>query len=189
MQAGTMWSGAAAKGALALIATFALAGCGGTQQALGLVRTSPDEFAVVAKAPLVLPPDFGLRPPIPGAPPIVVAADPAAQAAAAINNAARLGLPLAGGAAAALGGAGRTLGETALLGAAGVAEAGIRARVDLEVQQLAEKNLGFVQALLAFQRPGEIINPAVEADRLRAAGQPTVGPLPTARRVGGGLFN
>ena len=45
----------------ALLASLALGGCGGVRQSLGLVRTSPDEFAVVAKPPLVLPPDFGLR--------------------------------------------------------------------------------------------------------------------------------
>ena len=43
----------------------ALAGCGqGTvQDALGMGKRSPDEFAVVSRAPLILPPDFDLRPP------------------------------------------------------------------------------------------------------------------------------
>jgi hypothetical protein len=35
----------------------------------GLQKKSPDEFAVTTKAPLVIPPDFNLRPPMPGAPP------------------------------------------------------------------------------------------------------------------------
>ena len=75
--------------AIAAAALAGLAGCsGGTRQALGLVRSSPDEFAVVAKAPLVLPPDFGLRPPIPGAPPLTVAEDPVARATAALIPAA-----------------------------------------------------------------------------------------------------
>ena len=45
-----------------------LAGCGpGTvQDALGMGKRSPDEFAVVSRAPLILPPDYGLRPPAPG---------------------------------------------------------------------------------------------------------------------------
>lgn len=47
---------------------LALAGCGGVKQQLGLERKSPDEFAVVKRAPLSLPPDFSLRPPRPGAP-------------------------------------------------------------------------------------------------------------------------
>src|SRR6201996_5841086 len=46
-----------------------LAGCDGLRQAAGLTKKSPDEFAVTTKAPLVIPPDFNLRPPLPGAPP------------------------------------------------------------------------------------------------------------------------
>ena len=42
-----------------------LAGCGST----GLLgRDRPDEFAVQRQAPLVVPPDFSLAPPAPGAP-------------------------------------------------------------------------------------------------------------------------
>ena len=42
-----------------------LAGCGST----GLLnRERPDEFAVSRQAPLVVPPDFSLTPPNPGAP-------------------------------------------------------------------------------------------------------------------------
>jgi hypothetical protein len=42
-----------------------LAGCGGS----GLFnRSRPDEFAVQRQAPLVVPPDFALVPPAPGAP-------------------------------------------------------------------------------------------------------------------------
>jgi hypothetical protein len=54
--------------ALSLAAT-ALSGCDGLRQAAGLNKKSPDEFAVTTKAPLVIPPDFNLRPPMPGAPP------------------------------------------------------------------------------------------------------------------------
>ena len=42
-----------------------LAGCGTSS---GLNRDRPDEFAVARNAPLVVPPDFALRPPQPGAP-------------------------------------------------------------------------------------------------------------------------
>lgn len=43
------------------------AGCSTFTQAMGGGKNSPDEFAVVTKAPLVIPPDFSLRPPKPGA--------------------------------------------------------------------------------------------------------------------------
>ena len=48
-----------------------LAGCTGNSRAgrvLGFEKSSPDEFAVVKRAPLAVPPDYGLRPPKPGAP-------------------------------------------------------------------------------------------------------------------------
>lgn len=49
---------------------LSLAACGGgtVQESLGLVRSAPDEFQVVSRAPLSLPPDYDLRPPRPGAP-------------------------------------------------------------------------------------------------------------------------
>ncbi|MEY4160521.1 MAG: hypothetical protein RLZZ136_1142, partial [Pseudomonadota bacterium] len=46
-------------------ASLLLAGCGSS----GLFnRDRPDEFAVQRQAPLVVPPDFSLTPPQPGAP-------------------------------------------------------------------------------------------------------------------------
>ncbi len=51
-----------------LVAGTALGGCQSTRQALGLVKVVPDEFRVVSKAPLVVPPDYSLRPPAPGQP-------------------------------------------------------------------------------------------------------------------------
>jgi hypothetical protein len=54
--------------ASALFAAFGLAGCESTQQALGMTKVTPDEFRVVTKAPLVVPPDYALRPPAPGKP-------------------------------------------------------------------------------------------------------------------------
>lgn len=47
----------------------ALMGCQTIREASGLSKDSPDEFAVVTKAPLVMPPDYNLRPPRDGAPP------------------------------------------------------------------------------------------------------------------------
>ena len=48
--------------------SIGLAGCGGTAKALGMTKVVPDEFRVVTKAPLVVPPDYALRPPSPGQP-------------------------------------------------------------------------------------------------------------------------
>ena len=53
------------KFAAVALATVALSGCGTTNL---FSRDRPDEFAVSRQAPLVIPPDFALTPPNPGAP-------------------------------------------------------------------------------------------------------------------------
>ncbi|MBL4720106.1 MAG: DUF3035 domain-containing protein [Alphaproteobacteria bacterium] len=56
--------------ALSLILAGALSGCGKDSRVgsiLGFEKSAPDEFAVVKRAPLALPPDYGLRPPQIGA--------------------------------------------------------------------------------------------------------------------------
>ena len=47
---------------LSLIALF-VSGCSQMREELGLNRNSPDEFTVVKRAPLTLPPEYNLRPP------------------------------------------------------------------------------------------------------------------------------
>jgi hypothetical protein len=51
------------------LAALALTACDTIRDAAGESKSPPDEFAVVSKAPLVIPPDYNLRPPNPGAPP------------------------------------------------------------------------------------------------------------------------
>ncbi|HOP19108.1 MAG TPA: DUF3035 domain-containing protein [Parvularculaceae bacterium] len=50
---------------LAILAA-ATSGCAGFGRAVGGGKNPPDEFAVTTKAPLVVPPDYSLRPPKPG---------------------------------------------------------------------------------------------------------------------------
>ena len=45
-----------------------LSGCQSAGRALGITKVTPDEFRVVTKAPLTVPPDYSLRPPTPGEP-------------------------------------------------------------------------------------------------------------------------
>ena len=86
-----------------------LAGCGGG----GLFnRSRPDEFAVQRQAPLVVPPDFALSPPSPGAP-RPQDADTANQALDALFG----------------GSAPRSEIEKSTLGKAGTAETSIRSNV------------------------------------------------------------
>ena len=93
-------------------ATLVLTGCGTSGGLFN--RQSPDEYAVTRAAPLVVPPDFALTPPQPGA--------PAASTETASEQTLRA---LFGGAAP------RSPTETSLLNRAGQgrAEAGIRSAV------------------------------------------------------------
>ena len=52
------------------LAALSMAGCQSLRDAAGITKQSPDEFAVVTKAPLIIPPDFNLHPPSPGAAPL-----------------------------------------------------------------------------------------------------------------------
>src|SRR5580692_7683126 len=45
---------------------LAVEGCQSLREATGVGKNPPDEFTVLTKAPLVIPPDFNLRPPQPG---------------------------------------------------------------------------------------------------------------------------
>jgi hypothetical protein len=53
-------------GAALTIVAATTSGCAGFSKAVGGGKSPPDEFAVTTKAPLVVPPDYALRPPKPG---------------------------------------------------------------------------------------------------------------------------
>ena len=108
------------KSLVLITATSALlAGCGGGGF---LNRERPDEFAVQRQAPLVVPPDFNLVPPAPGAP------RPTEGTAAEQALEALFGGP-----------APRSGVETSALDRAGAADAGIRSTVgDPETNTVAK---------------------------------------------------
>ena len=49
-----------------LAVAVVLCGCQSIRQATGAEKTPPDEFTVLTKSPLIIPPDYNLRPPQPG---------------------------------------------------------------------------------------------------------------------------
>ena len=53
------------KGVLSIGLMILLTGCSSARDIVGLSKQSPDEFEVVTRAPLSLPPDYGLRVPVP----------------------------------------------------------------------------------------------------------------------------
>jgi hypothetical protein len=150
----------------ALIAAAGLAGCASTRNALGLTKVTPDEFRVVTKAPLVVPPDFSLRPPAPGKPrPQELQPESAARTA------------LLG----AREGESRSDGEKLLVAKAGGEKADplIRYVVDDEFGDVAHKEKSFADRVMFWRAdksaPAPIaaigdsaapIDPAAEADRI-----------------------
>ena len=163
-----------------LLATLTGCGSGELRRNLGIDRSGPDAFSVVARAPLEIPPDFGLRPPQPGAsrPNEANAADRAREA-----------LLGPGGRAATL--ANRPAAEAALLAQAGAVNVDPRIRdtVNRESTQLADADRSFVDRLIFWQRPQEaglVVNAEQESQRLRdnaALGRPvTEGETPIIQR-------
>ena len=150
-----------------LLLTFGLAACGAVQNQFGLTKKPPDEFTVVRKAPLVLPPNFNLRPPTPGAPD-----NPAGSA----TQQARRAL---GGGSEQPAGAKPSKGEQALLRQAGTSRANsnIRRVLIAETTQLADKDQSLVDRLIFWVPFGDddadagdqVVDPVLEARRLREA--------------------
>ncbi len=141
-----------------------LAGCGDSvSQSLGLGKRAPDETAVIEQAPLELPPDFNLRPPVPGAP--RPQDEEASDRAAAIV----LGAATEPGAGPAPQG---TPGERAFLDMAGAndADPGIRQLVNREAALFIPDDPDFVDELMFWQvetPEGTALDPVAEAERLR----------------------
>ncbi|MQX36487.1 DUF3035 domain-containing protein [Roseospira navarrensis] len=168
-----------------------LTGCDNPKRALGLEKQAPDEFAVVTRAPLSLPPDFNLRPPRPGA------ARP--QEGTPRDQARRVitGTPLQGGVQPQALPQGASPGEQALLGRAGTDRAipDIRQVVDEETSVLAEESRSFTDVLLFWREPqtfGTELDASAESRRLRenrALGQPpTTGASPSIQRREQGIL-
>ena len=135
--------------AAALIAATGLAGCVSTRNALGLTKVTPDEFRVVTKAPLVVPPDFALRPPAPGKPrPQELQPESAARTALLGNRE----------------GEGRSDGEKLLVAKAGADKADplIRYVVEDEFGDVAHKEKSFADKVM-FWRPDKAATPTPAA--------------------------
>ncbi len=145
---------------LSLCAVLALSACEGTKKQLGLTRSSPDEFAVVKRAPLAMPPDFSLRPPRPGAP------RPQEQA---VSQQAREAVFGAQAPAAA-----PDNGETALLQKAGAvaADPAIRQTLDQEAAAAGPEKKSVPEKILGIKLSGasakskDVLDPKEEKERL-----------------------
>lgn len=177
------------KVALLTVAVVVLSGCESVQNTVGLGRTVPDEFAVAAPVPLVIPPDFNLRPPAPGAERAQQA--PAERARTALVGRAKMQ---------ALQQKGMTGGEAQLLTLAGVENVSpnIRMTLDKEVSSFAREESAFTDRLLFWRDGGSAslggtaLDPAAEMKRLSqnaADGRDANdGPIPIITRSGSSVL-
>jgi hypothetical protein len=170
----------------ALLAAASLTGCTDARRALGYEKAPPDEFAVVARAPLSQPPDFNLRPPAPGAPRPQEGTS-ADQARGSLTPGKTVAVA-----------SDRSRGEQALMVKSGAdkAPADIRAKVNEESTGLAEADHSFVDKLMFWRDarlPGDPLDPSGEAKRLRENASlgrpPTAGETVQIRRKGSGFFD
>src|SRR5215813_12221714 len=140
------WMGPTAVG----LAMLALSGCGNdVRQALGMTKQSPDEFQVVAHAPLTMPPDYNLRPPQPGAP-RPQEGTAAEQAQTALYAGSGNSLLPAEASADPSAEAAQSSGEMALLqnaGASGI-DPGIRQQIDAETAAQIERDQTLIERLV-----------------------------------------
>ena len=174
---------------IALAALLALPACSGMKKELGIGRNSPDEFMVVKRAPLTMPPDYDLRPPMTGeAPP---ASEAVNQAKTALMGESAAAPAETGGSA-----------ESQFLAKAGAdrADPRIRAVIAQENGYLALENKTLVDKLIFWSDKEETTDAAVpastvdakaEAERLKknqAEGKPAnAGDVPVIEKKQGTL--
>lgn len=164
--------------AAAIVGALIVTGCDGAREAIGIGKQSPDEFAVVTRAPLSMPPDYGLRPPRPGVdrPQEEKVTDSARDliVKSANPNASTLRVSTA------------SLGETALLSKAGATnpDPSIRREINRESSILATEDDSFTDSLIFWQDrpgPGSIVDADAERKRLRE--NAALGDAPTKGRT------
>ena len=142
---------------------LSLAACDSTKEQLGMTKSAPDEFQVVKRAPLELPPNYVLRPPQPGA--------PRPQELSTSNEAAHAVF----GETESLDSSSEiTTGESALLQKAGGEniDPNIRSKVDSETVELHDRNKPVAEKLFGIggdknEQSASVVNAKKEAERIQ----------------------
>ena len=140
---------------------LAVTGCQNIREAAGLTKEAPDEFAVVNKAPLIIPPDFNLKPPKPGAAPLnQTSPTMSAEAALYSDDPATIAKTMPGN---------YSDGEKMLLAQAGAANAdnGIRQQIAADNSKLQSADESFTDSLL-FGGATDTADAPLDADAEKA---------------------
>lgn len=158
------WGRGAALIVIGATLGLGLGACENIKQSLGLTKQPPDEFAVLPNLPLIVPPDFQLRPPGTGGR-SEVRASVRDKAAAEV-----FGTEPAASSTESEAGFGQ--GEAALLRQAGAAnnQPDIRNTIDREFSIYAREDEGFLEDLLFWREdvpPGEPLDASAESKRLK----------------------
>jgi hypothetical protein len=147
-------------------AALSLAACENTKKQFDFSKKAPDEFAVVTRAPLEMPPSYELRAPRPGAPrPQEISTDQLArQSVLGLENVQRTASEQ-----------GISQSEAVLLQRTGAVNAnpGIRAAVDEETKKIGEEEMPGIDHLRRMvgknvEAPAKVVDPVAEANRIKA---------------------
>ena len=166
-----------ALASVALVAT----GCTSTSRALGLEKSAPNEFNILTKAPLIVPPEYNLRP-------------PAVGASSAENNYTQRSAreALLGD----IDDADPSRGEIALMAKAGVNRANPEIRLEVDGVNSVERKSGSFTNRLLFWQNGQVLDPQgnpvpldaeTEARRMESVNSATGGGQVTITTRPGGL--
>lgn len=157
-----------------------MVGCTSTSRALGITKDAPNEFNILTKAPLVVPPEYNLRPPRVG------------ESSAENNYSQRAAREALVGDVDA---AEPSQGEIVLMSKANVGRANQEIRVEIDGQNSVERKTEGLASRILFWRDGKIVDengviipldPEVEAERMRSINAATGGgQVEITKRPGG----
>ncbi len=152
------------------LCAVSLSACSATKEQFDFSQKAPDEFAVVKRAPLELPPNYTLRPPTPGAPrPQEQGASEQAEAAIFGDTTETTQAPATT----------MSTGEQILLQKTGAQNVNpnIRNIIDKETVDLAEENKPTIDRILGkagkkYDAPTKTIDPVKESERIMQTTKP-----------------
>ena len=166
--------------------TPGLLGCESVRNAVGGKKQAPDEFVVYKRPPLTLPPEFHLRPPMPGAARLQKVS-PREEAKGAILSTTATQMQKKSHVPTTT-----TAGMAAFLNQTGAlkTDPNIRARVNAELSTIAAEDRQFIDKLIFWvddaPYPGSVVDPKKEQQRImqnEALGRPiTEGKVPEVKR-------